>query len=293
MAEPIPQPSDPAAEPKIKIYFLPNLLTAGNLFCGFVALTKIVEAGPLSSVLEEPERLAQFYLQIQWALGFILLACIFDLFDGRVARMGGVESPFGREFDSLADLISFGAAPAFLIHRVVLSGMFGEHSEWGWFIASIYLICGAFRLARFNCLAAMQAGGSKDFLGFPIPSAAGLVSSLTLLIIQFNRNDKPLNTPGRWLLVAVLLFLSAMMVSTVKYPSFKSLGLRSRTTLTKALMFALFIGLLVVLRDKILIYVLPAGFTLYLIYGFIRPSISRKMRRDIEDEDEDEEEGAT
>ena len=85
-----PQPQDPV-EAKLKIYFLPNLLTAGNLFCGFVALTKIVEADISSGKFGD----------IKLALGFILLACIFDLFDGRVARMGGVESPFGREFDSL------------------------------------------------------------------------------------------------------------------------------------------------------------------------------------------------
>src|SRR5712672_2193012 len=117
-------------EEKLKIYFLPNLFTAGNLFCGFVALTKIVEADVENG---------QFY-DIRLALGFILLACIFDLFDGRIARMGGVESPFGREFDSLADLISFGVAPAFLVHRVVLKDVFLKYPELGWFIASIYLI---------------------------------------------------------------------------------------------------------------------------------------------------------
>ena len=213
MPELSPQPiPSSGAEPKLKIYFLPNLLTAGNLFCGFVALTKIVEADVNRS---------DFQYQITLALGFILLACIFDLFDGRVARMGGIESPFGREFDSLADLISFGAAPAFLVHRVVLNGVFTTHPEWGWFIASIYLLCGAFRLARFNCLAVMPGGGSsKDFLGFPIPSAAGLVSSLTLLILRLNENEKEL---GNWkyLLVVVLLFLSAMMVSTVRCPTTK------------------------------------------------------------------------
>src|SRR2546427_5469110 len=181
-----PQPNE-SADAKLKIYFLPNLLTAGNLFCGFVALTKIVEADVDKG---------NFYQQITLALGFILLACIFDLFDGRVARMGGVESPFGREFDSLADLISFGAAPAFLVHRVVLRDVFPVHPEWGWFIASIYLLCGAFRLARFNCLSAMgNSAATKDFLGFPIPSAAGLVSSLTLLIIKLNENSKDL---GNW-----------------------------------------------------------------------------------------------
>ena len=224
MNEPISQKPPPEdSEAKLKIYFLPNLLTAGNLFCGFVALTKIVEADPNSF---------EYFGQIKLALAFILLACIFDLFDGRVARMGGVESPFGREFDSLADLISFGVAPAFLVQRVVLRDAFIDYpqlNQVSWFIASIYLLCGAFRLARFNCLAAMPSSSvSKDFLGFPIPSAAGLVASLTLLIIHFNEKEKSL---GHWnyLIAVVLVFLSAMMVSTVRYPSFKSLGLRSST----------------------------------------------------------------
>src|SRR5437016_5591394 len=175
------QPGPDSPEAKIKIYFLPNLLTAGNLFCGFVALTKIVEAD-LSTGNFQP---------IKVALGFILLACIFDLFDGRVARMGGIDSPFGREFDSLADLISFGVAPAFLVQRVVLADVFGPYRQISWFIASIYLLCGAFRLARFNVLSAMHLpGAGKDFLGFPIPSAAGLVASLTLLIIYVNEKER-------------------------------------------------------------------------------------------------------
>src|SRR5512133_3177975 len=179
-----PQSGISAQPPKLKIYFLPNLMTAGNLFCGFVALTKIVEAD-----IGSPD----FTSIIRHSLFFILLACIFDLLDGRVARMGGSESPFGREFDSLADLISFGVAPAFLVHRIVLRDVFVHHAEVGWFIASIYVICGALRLARFNCLAAMSgSGGSKDFLGFPIPAAAGLVASLTLLIIHATEKERSL-----------------------------------------------------------------------------------------------------
>src|ERR1700744_2855562 len=262
---------------KLKIYVLPNLLTAGNLFCGFVALTKIVEANVG----------AGDYTEVKWALAFILLACIFDFFDGRVARMGGHDSPFGREFDSLADLISFGAAPAFLVHRVVLHDVLpDDYVALGWFIASIYLICGAFRLARFNCLAAMNLpGAGKDFLGFPIPSAAGLVASLTLFIIKLNEKERNLGHWG-WLLPGVLIFLSAMMVSEVKYPSFKSLGLRSSTTFLKVLIAALFVGCLLILWDKILYYVLPLFFTLYLLYGFVRPHISRAWRREIEDEED-------
>ena len=163
-----PSPVPESSEPKLKIYFLPNLFTAGNLFCGFVALTKIVEA----NLVADADGVVNWW-PIKVALAFILLACIFDLFDGRVARMGGHESPFGREFDSLADLVSFGVAPAFLVQRVVLHDVFrDEYAAFGWFIASIYLLCGAFRLARFNCLSAMNLpGAGKDFLGFPIPSA--------------------------------------------------------------------------------------------------------------------------
>src|SRR5438105_2508959 len=161
-SNPLPQES---AESRLKIYFLPNLLTAGNLFCGFLALTRIVEAD-----ITAPN----FSTVIRQAILFIILACVFDLLDGRVARFGGQDSPFGREFDSLADIISFGAAPAFLVHRVVLRDVFERHHpEIGWFIASVYLICGAFRLARFNCLAAQSNSGSgREFLGFPIPAAA-------------------------------------------------------------------------------------------------------------------------
>jgi len=266
------------SEPKLKIYFLPNLLTAGNLFCGFVALTKIVEANLANGD----------FTDIKLALAFILAACVFDLFDGRVARMAGVESPFGREFDSLADLVSFGVAPAFLVHRVVLADVFKEHPQVGWFIASMYLLCGAFRLARFNCLATMPGGSSsKDFLGFPIPSAAGLVGSVTMLIIHLNEKDRDL---GYWKYVPaiVLVFLSAMMVSTVKYPSFKRLGFRATSTFTKAIIGAAVLGGLLVLREKVLFYALPLFFTAYLIYGFVRPRISRRMRHEIEEDEEEE-----
>ena len=279
---PIPSADPPDQHHPLKIYFLPNLLTAGNLFCGFVALTKIVDANLKPDALGDVN-----WMPIKLALAFILLACIFDLLDGRVARLGGTDSPFGREFDSLADLVSFGVAPAFLVQRVVLADVFGEYRQISWFIASIYLLCGAFRLARFNVLSTHANSGGKDFLGFPIPSAAGLVASLTLLIIHFHEKEKTL---GAWnyLLAVVLLFLSAMMVSTVKYPSFKSLGLRSKSTFAKAIGAALFLGCLLVLRERVLYYVLPAFFTLYLVYGFVRPSLSRAWRREIEEEDEDE-----
>jgi len=280
-----PPPND-STESRIKIYVLPNLLTAGNLFCGFVALTKIVAAriGPDLT----PDQFTLGYHNIKVALGFILLACIFDLLDGRVARMGGVDSPFGREFDSLADLVSFGVAPAFLVHRIVLKDVFVEHPEVGWFVSSIYLICGACRLARYNCLVMLpERKTSREFLGFPIPSAAALVASLTLFMMWWDEKEFAV---GKWryLLPVLLLFLSWMMVSEVKYPSFKSLDLRSTSTFTKMLVAILFIGSIVVFQEKILVWVLPVVFTAYLVYGFVRPHISRRIRREIEEGDEDE-----
>ena len=282
---PTPPKPDEAShtDERLKIYFLPNLLTGGNLFCGFVALTKIVQWDVNSGN----------YRDIKVALFFILLACIFDLFDGRVARMGGAESPFGREFDSLADIISFGVAPAFLVYRIVLWDVFVNHPELGWFIASIYLLCGAFRLARFNCLAAMAGtGGGKEFLGFPIPAAAGLVASLTLFMIWMNdigwMEERFSRSKWRYLLPGIMLFLSAMMVSEVKYPTFKKLDLRATRTFTKTLFAVLFVGAILILREKIIYWVLPLFFTIYLLYGFIRPWVSRKMRHEIEDDDDEE-----
>lgn len=263
----------------LRIYFLPNLMTAGNLFCGFVALTKIVEADPEAR---------NFALIIKTALAFILLACIFDLLDGRVARWGGAESPFGREFDSLADLISFGVAPAFLVHRIVLKDVFSNHPEVGWFIASIYLICGALRLARYNCLTALSGtGGGKEFVGFPIPAAAALVASLTLLLLWVEE-DRVKHSVWRFGLPLLMLFLSIMMVSEVKYPTFKSLNLRAQRNFTKLVVATLFVGCLLVLRERVLYWVLPLLFTLYLLYGFVRPWLPRHTREEIEEEEEED-----
>jgi CDP-diacylglycerol---serine O-phosphatidyltransferase len=172
----------------------------------------------------------------------------------------------------------------------VLKDVFESHPQVGWFVASIYLLCGAFRLARFNCIAALAGGGGgKDFRGFPIPAAAGLVASLTLLMIHFDEKEFHV---GRWrfVLPVVLLFLSWMMVSDVRYPTFKKLNLKATGTFAKTVVAALFIGSIVILQERILYVVLPFLFTAYLVYGFVRPRISRKVRQDIEDEDEEEDE---
>lgn len=269
---------------KLKIYFLPNLMTAGNLFCGFLALTRIVEAD-LSGPIPD-------YTSIRQALFFILLACIFDLLDGRLARMGGEESPFGREFDSLADVVSFGVAPAFLVHRIVFKDVFQTHPEIGWFLASVYVICGALRLARFNCLATMNIkSSSSDFLGFPIPAAAGMVASVTLFMLWWDTKGFAVGR-WRWALPVIMFFLSVMMVSEVRYPSFKKLDFRQTKPFMKMVVAAMLFGLLIILWKRVLPVALPLFFTLYLIYGFVRPRISRKVRQELEDDDEEDEQEA-
>jgi CDP-diacylglycerol--serine O-phosphatidyltransferase len=149
-------------------------------------------------------------------------------------------------------------------------------------------MCGALRLARYNCLAAQAGtGGGKEFLGFPIPAAAGLVASVTLFMIWFDEKGF-VKSGWRYLLPALMIFLSIMMISEVKYPTFKSLDLRARRTFTKLVISALFVGSVVIFRGKILYFVLPVLFTAYLLYGFIRPRISRKMREEIEEEQDED-----
>src|SRR5437588_8495877 len=279
-------PRAEGAAAELKIFLLPNLLTSGTLFCGFLALTLIVGAD-----INNP---GAFAPTIRNAILFIILACVFDRLDGRVARFGGQDSPFGREFDSLADIISFGAAPAFLVHRVVLRDVFANHPEFGWFIASVYLICGAFRLARFNCLAAQtQGGGGNEFLGFPIPAAAGLVASITLFLLWLDEHEwleeRFARTPWRYALPVILVFLSIMMVSQVKYPSFKKFDWRARRTFPRMVATIVVVGFFLIAWRQVIPVLLPILFTAYLVYGFIRPRLSRKMVHEIEEEDEEEE----
>ena len=266
-----------------KIYLLPNLMTAGNLFCGFAAVLKILEgalvqAASTPGTFEAAEILAA--QKFHMAIWLILLSCVFDALDGRLARLGGNESPFGREFDSLADIVSFGVAPALMVYRIVLV----KFDQVGWIIASLYLVCGALRLARFNCLAAANsAAANKEFKGFPIPAAAGVIASVTLCMLWFDEKNRDIGQ-GKWVLPPLMIFLSWMMFSGFRYPSFKALNLRSTRSLPK------FISIVAVLIFTALHYQwMPAViFIAYLLYGFLRPFLSRKMKEEIEDEVEDD-----
>ena len=275
----MPHPRDPD-EPKI--FFLPNLMTACNLACGFFAVLMIFKGQiEVQKVSGDGVLAAKQYYEIsreyyQYAILLIFGSCLFDLLDGRLARLGGQESPFGQEFDSLADIISFGMAPAMLLSRAVLFPL----GNLGWSIALIYLVCGAMRLARFNCLASIpkKTGASNDFRGIPIPMAAGFIASLTFLIIDLYKNDHEVG-PWKFVLAAVMLFLSWLMISDVRYPSFKTVDWKTRGSLSTIVLALVLIFVTIRFR-----YIMPVVlFSSYLIYGFIRPWISQRLRKEIED----------
>ena len=261
-----------------KIFLLPNLMTAGNLIFGFLAVLKILD-GSIHREQDMPDWAHLYFVSISC----ILAACVFDLLDGRLARLGGKESPFGREFDSLADIVSFGVAPALLVFKIVLYHL--PH-QIGWLIAGFYLLCGALRLARFNIAATYNLGtGTRDFTGFPIPAAAGVISSITLLIISNYQNEADLSAGyGGIVLAALMVFLAFMMFSKFEYPSFKGFNWRTQFSLPK------FVGAVFLLWLNIIYYTwMPAVmFVSYLLYGFLRPFISRAWRREIEEEEDDE-----
>jgi CDP-diacylglycerol--serine O-phosphatidyltransferase len=253
-----------------RIYLLPNMMTAGNMLCGFIAILYIVEKmGPQSALM-----------RYHYAIGFILAACVFDVLDGGLARLNGQHSEFGREFDSLADIVSFGIAPALLVHDIVLADVEQTMSGVGWLIACVYLVCGAMRLARFNCLAAMDIKEtSKSFRGCPIPAAAGVIVSLTLFLLWLDGENREI---GRWkyALPVLMILLSYLMVSSIEYPSFKAINWRTKRSFHWVLI-SILIGFLTVRFWQWMPTVL---FVSYLMYGLARPWVSRKWRQEIESE---------
>jgi CDP-diacylglycerol--serine O-phosphatidyltransferase len=189
---------------------LPSLFTTGNLFLGFWAIVRT------------------FHGQYAEAAPLIFWAILLDVLDGRIARMTGTTSEFGAELDSLADVVSFGVAPALLAY----SWGFGTLPRVGWLVAFLFIVCGALRLARFNVQKSSVDG--RYFVGLPIPAAAAPVAALV--------NVSPLPVDERthavvWL--SLLIVLSFLMVSTFRYTSFKKVDLRSRRSYVNVVGIAL------------------------------------------------------
>ena len=175
------------------IYLLPNLLTTGNLFCGFYGI------------------IAAIKYDFRTAAVAILFACLFDILDGKVARLTGSDSQFGVEYDSMADLVAFGVAPALLVYLWALK----PFGRLGWVAAFLFVACGALRLARFNVQS--DTVPKKHFVGLPIPGAALMVATTVLFFYRMGGSGPT----KHFLLLAMTYVLGFLMVSSIPYTSFK------------------------------------------------------------------------
>jgi CDP-diacylglycerol--serine O-phosphatidyltransferase len=225
------------------IYLVPNLFTSGNLFCGVFAILAVFNADYLSASIA------------------ILIASVFDVLDGKIARLTRATSRFGAEYDSLCDVISFGMAPAMLAYAWAL----GSLGRLGWVAVFLYVVCGALRLARYN----LSSGAhSSHFVGLPIPAAASFIASLVLFdshILQFGKEVRPM------LIVGVIYVLAFLMVSTFRYRSLASLPMQGRKPLSLLVGVLLFFLLLIVAPPVMLL----ASFSFYIISGVLeRPIVA-------------------
>lgn len=228
----------------------PSLFTLGNLSCGFFSILSATKGN---------------FAQAGW---LILIAAVFDMFDGRVARLLGAESEFGIEMDSLADAISFCAAPAFLMYFMVLSAQ----PTWGAPIACVYTCFGVLRLAKFNAMAHAGEGSKKYFSGLPVPAPAALLASFAISysIMQGNVNGHNL-----WFVESyvthlynfvwfMMLVLAILMVSNVPYAAFKA-----KREKKLSVWFLLLIVFLVVMLIKFPQNVILVVFSLYILFGLL------------------------
>lgn len=243
------------------IYLLPNSLTAGNLFFGFLAILRCIQANNAT----DPAIISEHFTKAVW---FIFFGVVCDAFDGRVARMGGRESLFGIEFDSIADIISFGVAPAMMMIFLILkpTEQYEFILEISWLIGFVYLLCAAVRLARFNVLThpmltpGERIKGTKDFLGLPVPAAAGMIASLVLVYTSFEIHSLVLLMPPLMLAIALL------MISNIPYPSFKDMDWQTNTRIITFVCVILALGVAFMFKE--LFFALL--FFTYICYGPIR-----------------------
>jgi len=189
-------------------YILPNLLTLSSVFCGISSIH-------LSALAESPG-------ELQIAAWLIVVGMLCDLFDGRVARMTNAQSAFGVQLDSLADAVSFGVAPALLLYNWGMRPL----GMTGIFIAFIFAACAIMRLARFNVTAAETGGASKYFEGLPTPLAAGAIVSMVMAHLSVTGNA---TTNATWNVAAMSILLGALMISNVRYRTFKDFNFAGRS----------------------------------------------------------------
>ena len=232
------------------IYILPNLFTAGSLFAGFYCMVSTVNGDYRSAAL------------------WILASSIFDGLDGKVARLTGTSSKFGVEFDSLADVVSFGAAPGLLMYCWALR----PFGRLGWLAGFLFLVCAALRLARFNVQ--VDTVESKRFVGLPTPAAASMVSATVLFFYH-------MGWPSSYIKLAILVliyFLALLMVSNVRYYSFKDPSLIRRQPFAFLVLAVLL--LIVIAAEPVLM--LFTIFICYILSGPVGFVVGYPRRRRLE-----------
>jgi CDP-diacylglycerol--serine O-phosphatidyltransferase len=216
------------------IYLLPNLFTTAALFAGFYAIVQAMNG------------------RFEHSAVSIFIAMVLDGLDGRVARLTHTQSEFGAEYDSLSDMVSFGAAPALIMYEWALKGM----GKLGWIAAFIYCVCAALRLARFNTN--IEKVDKRFFQGLPSPAAAALVAGLIWIMHDFEINGHDI----RWLAWCVTLFAGLTMVSNLPYYSGKEINLRKSVPFITVLLLALFFFVLIPSHPPVVL------FCLFFVYAF-------------------------
>jgi len=258
----------------IGVYLLPTLLTLANMVAGFYAIILVIYS---VTNPDDPQ-----WVPACWA---VMAAMVMDMLDGRIARMTGTTSVFGMQFDSLADLVSFGMAPAILVYARWLT----VYPRMGWIMALAFVVGGAMRLARFNVQAAEE--DAKGFVGMPITAAGGILIVSTLFYDEMRIHPML----SRWLtdgnlkiaLPFVMFGLAYLMFSTVRYPSFKNLNLRRKHPVGVLVLMTLTIYILM-MKPVITLFVVGV---LYLIMPFLRILFRTQHKMAVEIFSEPEEEG--
>lgn len=228
----------------------PSLFTLGNLACGFFSILSAAQG---------------HFGRAGW---LILIAAVFDLFDGRVARMLGTESNFGVEMDSLADAVSFCTAPAALMYFMVLH----QYPLWGAPIACVYACFGVLRLAKFNTMALAGQGSKKYFSGLPVPAPAAILASFAISysIMQTNMGGHNLHIMTVYLpyiynfVVFAMIVMALLMVSTVPYAAFKAK--RNKKMSVWMILFFVFLVVLLVRYPQDIIFIVMSS---YVIFGLL------------------------
>ncbi len=261
-----------------RVLVLPSLCTLANALCGFGAITLTTHA-LLQATPPDTIRPAD----VTWAGYLVLLAMVFDALDGRLARYARATSDFGGQLDSVADAVSFGAAPAFLMNRVVVESLRGvmptgleQILRIAWVCAAVYLGCALIRLARFNVENVHEEEAHMSFKGLPTPAAAGMLVSLIIVLADFMKEGTHSRLTGAllWVLPVVAALLGLLMVSNFRYTHLLNRFVRRRRPISHLVMWFAAILMVYWLREKIL----PVGFGAYVLSGPVL-SMWRRLRR--------------